>query len=71
MARMKRNAKMKWNTRTLTFLAETLKQNNAHKHKEMSEDMAASASDALSWAADRIDDLERRLLKRDGDTRLP
>ena len=31
---------MKWNTRTLTFLAEMLKQNGAPKHKEMPEDMA-------------------------------
>jgi hypothetical protein len=71
MARMKRPPKMKWNTRALTLLAESFNQINAHKHQDMSEDMAALASeaitkapDALNWAADRIDDLERRLRER-------
>jgi hypothetical protein len=71
MARMKTNPKMKWNTTALTLLAETFNRINAQKYKDMPDDIAALASeamtkapDALHWAVGRIDDLERRLRER-------
>jgi hypothetical protein len=40
--------KMKWNTTALTLLAETFNQINAQKHKDMPDDIAALASEAMT-----------------------